>query len=138
MKIQQAVHRIPIRLGYSESGEWCAAPAGSVQELTGRVLGYRCAHCRYPDVPNHEDSDGFYWQSLDAVNAAGVLQTAGKHSASVPCGFTICQPDGTTRRIMHTASRSGDLTIEERAAILQAHGAPVGSVLLRDSELGLE
>lgn len=138
MSIQQAVHRTPITLMRTAGGEWSGIPSGSIQELHGCTLGYRCASCRYPDVPNHEDADGFYWQTLDAVSAAGVLSKLDDSSALLHGRFTICQPDGTTLRITHAAPHAGALSIAERAAIQKAHDAPAGSVLLSDSEMGLE
>lgn len=131
MQIQQAVHRTPISLARSADGEWSTAPTDRTQELRGRVLGYRCSQCRYPDVPNHEDADGFYWQTPEQILAAGVLSTP---VGDLPAVFTICQADGTTRRITHTPPHPGTLSIAERATILAAHHAPVGSVLLMQGE----
>ena len=133
MRIQQAVHRTPITIMRADNGEWSSLPGGSIQELHGSTLGYRCANCRYPDVPNHDTNDGFHWQTLDHVAAAGVLSTPG--DAPLPARTaTICQPDGTTRRITITPPHPGTLTIHERAAILAAHHAPAGSVLLAEGE----
>lgn len=129
MSIQQAVHRTPITLMREASGEWSSLPSGSIQELHGSTLGYRCARCRYPDVPNHDTQGGFHWQTLDHVAAAGVLSTP--ENEPLPArDATICQPDGTTRSITLTPPHPGSLTIPERAAILAAHHAPAGSVLL--------
>ena len=133
MRIQQAVHRTPITIMRADNGEWSSLPGGSIQELHGSTLGYRCANCRYPDVPNHDTNDGFHWQTLDHVAAAGVLSTPG--DAPLPAiSATICQPDGTTRSITLTPPHPGILTVPERAAILAAHHAPAGSVLLVDGE----
>ena len=73
--IQQAVHRTPISIMRTDSGEWSSTPNGSIQELYGSTLGYRCAHCRYPDVPNHDTNSGLHWRTLDHVAAAGVLSS---------------------------------------------------------------
>ncbi len=89
-QIQQAVHRIPITLHRSKNGEYTATTIGSVQELKGRILGYRCAHCRYPDVPNHEDADGFYWQSIDDITAAGALTTQENTPCRAPQKSALC------------------------------------------------
>lgn len=133
MSIQQVVHRTPITLVRTAGGEWSAIPSGSIQELRGSTLGYRCASCRYPDIPNHDTNGGFHWQTLDHVAAAGVLSTPG--DAPLPnISATICQPDGITRRITLTPPHVGTLTIHERAAILAAHHAPAGSVLLMEGE----
>ena len=131
MRIQQAVHRTPITIMRADNGEWSSLPVGSIQELHGSTLGYRCAHCRYPDVPNHDTNDGFHWQTLDHVAAAGVLSSPGDVSQPT-ISATICQPDGTTRRITITPPHPGTLTVSERAAILAAHQAPAGSVLLAE------
>jgi hypothetical protein len=133
MRIQQAVHRTPITIMRADNGEWSSLPGGSIQELHGSTLGYRCANCRYPDVPNHDTNDGFHWQTLDHVAAAGVLSSP--EDVSQPTiTATICQPDGTTRRITLTPPHPGTLTIHERAVILAAHHAPAGSVLLAEGE----
>lgn len=133
MSIQQAVHRTPITLMRTAGGEWSGIPSGSIQELRGSTLGYRCASCRYPDIPNHDTNGGFHWQTLDHVAAAGVLSTPG--DAPLPSiTATICQPDGTTRRITLTPPHPGTLTVPERSAILAAHHAPAGSVLLVEGE----
>ena len=134
MRIEQAVLRTPVALSSGTDTPWVALPSGPVQELKGRTLGYRCARCRYPDVPNHEDADGFYWQSLEQVAAAGVLSLPESEGAQPARVFMICQPDGITRRITHVPPHSGLLSITERAAILSAHGAPAGSVLLTAEE----
>ena len=134
MQIQQAVHRIPIDLQRTADGEWEALPVGSTQELKGRTLGYRCARCRYPDVPNHEDSDGFYWQTPEQIATSGALTGFAPQQAASISAFTICQPDGTTRCITLTPPHPGTLTVPERAAILAAHHAPAGSVLLMEGE----
>ncbi len=134
MQIQQAVHRIPVSLLLSENGDYVANPIGRVQELKGRILGYRCAHCRYPDGPNHEDADGFYWQSIGDITAAGALTSPDSPCILPPVSSIICQPDGSTRRISHSPSHPGPLSVAERAAILSAHHAPTGSVLLMHGE----
>lgn len=134
MQIQQAVHRAPIGLTRRNDGEWLYESEGSVQELKGRTLGFRCGRCRYPDVPNHEDSDGFYWQTLNHVASAGVLRDASSPSAPVNVTCIICQPDGKTRRITQALPHCGTLTVSERQTILAAHGAPEGAVLLVEGE----
>ncbi len=134
MQIQQAVHRVCIDLTRGKDGGWLPAAMGEVQELKGRTLGFRCAQCRYPDVPNHEDADGFYWQTLNQVAAAGVLQDSAASSAPVDMTCIICQPDGKTRRITQTLPHCGTLSVTERQTILDAHGAPAGSVLLVEGE----
>ena len=80
MLIQRAVHRDLISLLKTEDGKWVIKRDGPGQELTGEVSGYRCSSCRYPDVPNHDDSEGFYWQTLEHVEAAGVLTQCGDAS----------------------------------------------------------
>lgn len=78
MQIQQAVHRDSINLWRTAGGKWEVKCEGQGQELAGEVSGYRCAQCRYPDVPNHDDSEGFYWKTLEHVDAAGTLTRCGK------------------------------------------------------------
>ena len=131
MQIQQAVHRVRIDLARNKDGGWLSVSMGEGQEIKGHTLGFRCARCRYPDVPNHEDSDGFYWQTLDHVAAAGVLND---FAAPLTVKCIICQPDGRIRYITQVPPHGGSLSVAERQAILTAHGAPRGSVLLLESE----
>ena len=94
MSIQQAVHRTPVSIHQRENGGWSAVPHGNTQELHGSTLGYRCARCRYPDVPNHDDFNGFYWQRMEQIAAVGALACPDfpqpSHIASI-----ICHPDGS-------------------------------------------
>ena len=76
MSIQLAVHRTPVSVRQTKNGGWAAAPCGNTQELLGSTLGYRCARCRYPDVPNHDDFNGFYWQRMEQIAAVGALDCA--------------------------------------------------------------
>lgn len=133
MQIQQAVHRMPIEVTCSHEGEWSSEVVGAVQELKGRTLGYRCAHCRYPDVPNHEDAGGFYWQTLNQAADAGALRRLAERTPP-PAIFIICYPNGKTRQVTQIPPHSGLLSVEERQEILATHSAPFGSVLLMEGD----
>lgn len=135
MQIQQAVHRVHISLARGEGGMWQTNTVGEVQELTGRILGYRCAQCRYPDVPNHEDNDGFYWQTLQQIDEAKVLHAPLSPVTPEPITCIICQPDGCAQHIRLIPPHGGTLSLSERQEILTAHNAPSGSVLLVEDEL---
>lgn len=72
--------------------------------------------------------------------AAGIEQV-GKIGKAYPgdetlptIAATICQPDGRIRYITQVPPHGGSLSVAERQAILTAHGAPSGSVLLLESE----
>ena len=93
MSIQQAVHRTPVSVRQTVNGGWITVPRGDTEELHGSTLGYRCARCRYPDVPNHDDFNGFYWQRMEQVAAVGALASFALPQSSHIVSI-ICRTDG--------------------------------------------
>ncbi len=134
MIIQQVVHRTPVSLQQTENRGWTVVPRGNTQELHGSTLGYRCSRCRYPDVPNHDDFNGFYWQRPEQIAVVGAVSFPVSSCIPHEDGI-ICHPDGTTRRIMLRREGNKQLTITERSRILAEYDAPEGSILLAEEEL---
>lgn len=133
-QIRQTIQRTEVKVTTTSGGELKTSPIGVVEELRGPVLGYRCRSCRYPDIRNHEDKSGFYWQKPEDVHEAGCLVIT--DGVNTPQRCMICYADGTVEPILYDGNGKATLTAEERSRILEARGA-TNAVLISEADPGI-
>ncbi len=133
-QLRQAIHRTEVKITTALNGQLVDTPIGVVEELRGPVLGYRCRECRYPDIQNHDENGGFFWNTPDDVHAAGCLAISSEHHSPHRC--MICLKDGTMEPVVVKSSPSGTLSPKERNIILTRRGVREG-VLLCETDAGI-
>ena len=137
MRLEQAIHRSPLRLAVDDKDNVFCEPLGRADELQGEVLGYRCMHCRYPDHQNTDEGPEFQWATLDDVLGAGAVELGGREPAA-PHHCMVCHPDGRLEPLVVETARAGRLTPAQRRAVLAARNAPQGCILLCEKDKGIK
>ena len=133
-QIRQVIHRTEVNISAAPTGELIPAAIGVVEELRGPVLGYRCRNCRYPDINNHEESNGFFWTTPQSVHSAGALAIGQEPAAPQRC--MICHKDGRMEPLLVETGTTAPLSTSQRNKVLTRRGVR-GGVLLCESDPGI-
>lgn len=134
-QIKQAIHRAEVNVTTASDGRLTAKPMGVIEELNGPVLGYRCRDCRYPDIRNHEDNGGFYWQTIEDVHAAACITIEEGVQHTQRC--MICMADGKMEPILIGVNSEGPLSHKQRVKILEERNLK-NAVLICESDPGIQ